>query len=206
MDTDKKNKTKIQVKSPTQERSKQTVAAILEACAQLIAKEGYYSVTTDRIAETAGVSIGSLYQFFGNKESVVSALIKQMVEEDRHYFFEKMQLVANLSNNEKIMRMLEIGFEIYRIKPELRTALQTVRLYLTEPDYLTQSRRILMDVLRAHLPTLTPGRDPDKVAFITVTAYLSIMNNSLLDSPSLVNDPELMKELFLMFKKYLEIL
>ncbi len=205
MESDKKNKTKIQVKSPTQERSKQTVAAILEACAQLIASEGYYSVTTDKIAETAGVSIGSLYQFFGNKESVVSALIKQLIEEDRRFFFENMQSAANLSNPEKIHRMLEVGFAVYRIKPELRTALQTVRLYLTEPDYLTQSRRILMDLLRSNLPPLTAGRDPEKVAFITITAYLSIMNNSLLDTPSLVNDKGLMDELYFMFRRYLEL-
>ncbi|RYF47165.1 MAG: TetR/AcrR family transcriptional regulator, partial [Cytophagaceae bacterium] len=44
-----------------------------------------------KIAVEAGVSIGSLYQFFGNKESVVSALIKQLIEDDGHFFFEKMK-------------------------------------------------------------------------------------------------------------------
>lgn len=76
MNQGRKKKTKIQVKSPTQERSKQTVSSILEACARIISREGYFAVTTDKIAVEAGVSIGSLYQFFGNKESVVSALIK----------------------------------------------------------------------------------------------------------------------------------
>lgn len=205
MSSTAKKKTKIQVKSPTQERSKQTVSHILEACARIISREGYFALTTDKIANEAGVSIGSLYQFFGNKESVVSALIKQRIEEDRQYFFDRMRPYENLSGKEKIPKMIEIGFEIYRLKPELRSALQTVRLYLTEQEYLNQSRRIFAEFVRKNLPTLTAHRDPEKVAYITVTAFLSIMNNAILDTPELVNDPELVSEMSLMFKKYLEI-
>lgn len=205
MESDKKNKTKIQVKVPTQERSKHTVAAILEATARLLVSEGYYAVTTDKIAETAGVSIGSLYQFFGNKESVVSALIKQLIEEDRRYFLENLQSAAALPAAQKVMRMIEVGFSVYKTKTELRAALATVRLYLTEQDYMAQSRKILMDLLRANLPPLSPGRDPDKVSYMAVTTYLSILNNSVLDKPSMMEDESLMQELFLMFKRYLEI-
>ncbi|MBC7370221.1 MAG: TetR/AcrR family transcriptional regulator [Bdellovibrionaceae bacterium] len=205
MMSERKPKTKIQVKSPTQKRSKQTVSSILEACAKVIAREGYFAVTTDKIAVEAGVSIGSLYQFFGNKESVVSALIKQLIEDDRQFFFESMRPFENLPVQERIPKMIEIGFEIYRLKPELRSSLQAVRLYLTDQDYLTQSRKIFSDFVRANLPTIAAGRDPDKVAYITVTAFLSIMNNAVLGSPDLVNDPVLVDEMTLMFKKYLEI-
>lgn len=201
----KKKKTKIQVKSPTQERSKQTVSSILEACARVITREGYFAVTTDKIAVEAGVSIGSLYQFFGNKESVVSALIKQMVEEDRTYFIRRLQDHSNLTQGAKIQKMIEIGFEIYRMKPELRAALQSVRLYLTDQEYISQSRRIFTEFVRQSLPPAMPGRDPEKVAYITVTAFLSIMNSALLDTPDLVRDPTLVQEMMLMFKRYLDL-
>jgi len=200
-----KKKTKIQVKSPTQERSKQTVANILEACARIIAREGYFAVTTDNIAVEAGVSIGSLYQFFGNKESVVSALIKQLIDDDHQYFFNHMKPHENLPAAEKIPKMIEIGFEIYRQKPELRAALQAVRLYLTEQDYLAQSRRIFTDFVLNHLCHIQPPREKDKVSYIAVTAFLSIMNSTMHDSPNLVKDPALIDELTLMFKKYLEL-
>ena len=49
-------------KRPRQERARRTVAAILEAAAQVFERQGYASGTTDAIAERAGVSIGSLYQ------------------------------------------------------------------------------------------------------------------------------------------------
>jgi len=203
--TGPKKKTKIQLKIPTQERSKQTVSAILEACAKIIAREGYFPVTTDKIAIEAGVSIGSLYQFFGNKESVVAALIKQLIEDDRQFFFEKMKPYEGLPRVEKIPKMFEVGFEIYRMKPELRAALQAVRLYLTDQDYIHQSRQVFTDFVRTHLLHIAPPRNPDKVAYVTVIAFLSIMNSTTMDQQGIVNDPVLVQELTLMFKKYLEL-
>src|SRR5690606_37474069 len=48
--------------------------AILEAAAQLFQRHGYAATTTDKIAERAGVSIGSLYQYFPNKDAILVAL------------------------------------------------------------------------------------------------------------------------------------
>lgn len=200
-----KKKNKIQVKVPSQERSKQTVSNILEACSRLIIREGYYSITTDKIAQEAGVSIGSLYQFFGNKESVVSALIKKLIDEDRESYFKQMRDYAHLAPADKIPKMLEIGFAIYQQQPELRSALQSVRLYLTEQDYVVQSRATFTEFLLAHLQHIKAPRSPEKVAYIAVTAFLGIMNSTSHDSPDLVKDPVLRDELIIMFKKYLEL-
>jgi AcrR family transcriptional regulator len=56
-------------KLPQQDRSKVTVDAILTATAHILTQEGYDRTTTNRIAELAGVSIGSLYQYFPSKEA-----------------------------------------------------------------------------------------------------------------------------------------
>jgi len=61
-------------KTPRQERSKVMVEAILEAAAQIFAELGYARATTNKIAERAGVSVGSLYQYFPNKDSLISSL------------------------------------------------------------------------------------------------------------------------------------
>ena len=68
-------------KRPTQERSRQTVEAILEAAAHLLAERGYVATTTNHVAERAGVSIGSLYQYFPNKDALVVALEERHLEE-----------------------------------------------------------------------------------------------------------------------------
>lgn len=79
-------------KDPRQERSKVTVDAILEAAGQLLAQQDAESaasgaeagrkmaVSTTHIAERAGVSVGSLYQYFPNREALVSALLRRFVQ------------------------------------------------------------------------------------------------------------------------------
>ncbi|MGH8504923.1 MAG: TetR/AcrR family transcriptional regulator [Stenotrophobium sp.] len=62
-------------KQPTQPRARATVAAILDATAQILARDGYVGVTTNHVAEAAGVSIGSLYEYFPNKQSIIAAML-----------------------------------------------------------------------------------------------------------------------------------
>ncbi len=67
-------------KEPRQERSKATVDAVVHAAARILSDHGWAGFTTNRVAETAGVSIGSLYQYFPDKISIVEAV--------RHRHFE----------------------------------------------------------------------------------------------------------------------
>jgi AcrR family transcriptional regulator len=68
-------------KAPAQRRSRQTVDAILQAAARVFAERGFARGTTNRIAERAGVSIGSLYEYFPNKESILVALVERYMDE-----------------------------------------------------------------------------------------------------------------------------
>lgn len=61
-------------KAPRQTRSRATVEAILTATARVLVQEGFERTTTNRIAQVAGVSVGSLYQYFPNKQALVRAL------------------------------------------------------------------------------------------------------------------------------------
>jgi AcrR family transcriptional regulator len=61
-------------RKPVQDRSLATVEAILEAAAQVFERYGYAAGTTNRIAGRAGVAIGSLYQYFRNKDAILVAL------------------------------------------------------------------------------------------------------------------------------------
>jgi AcrR family transcriptional regulator len=68
-------------KTPSQHRSRETVAAVLEAAARIFATHGYGGGTTNRIAEAAGVSIGSLYEYFPNKDALLVALMEAHIAE-----------------------------------------------------------------------------------------------------------------------------
>ncbi len=86
-------------KVPQQKRSKERVDHILSVAETLFAQFGYDSVTTNQIAERAGVSVGSLYQFFPNKDALKEALINRYLEEMRQDKF-------SLNTNQPISRIV----------------------------------------------------------------------------------------------------
>lgn len=67
-------------KTPAQGRSQATVEAVVTATAQLLAERGYAALTTNHIAERAGVSIGSIYQYFPGKEAIVAQVTERTVD------------------------------------------------------------------------------------------------------------------------------
>lgn len=69
-------------RAPTQERSRFTVDAIFEAAGKLLDDAGLERATTARIAHVAGVSVGSLYQYFPRKEALFGALTERAMERD----------------------------------------------------------------------------------------------------------------------------
>lgn len=64
-------------RKPSQARSRRAVESIIEAAAQVLERRGYQGATTNRIAERAGVSVGTLYQYFNNKDEIFNALIER---------------------------------------------------------------------------------------------------------------------------------
>jgi AcrR family transcriptional regulator len=76
----------ITIHEPKQARGKRRVALIVDAAAQVFAEIGYEAATTILIAERANTSVGSLYQFFPNKDAIVRALVDRYVEQTRLWF------------------------------------------------------------------------------------------------------------------------
>lgn len=68
-------------KQPLQGRSRVTYDAVLQACAQLLVTGGVAAITTNRLAELAGVSVGSLYQYFPNKAAILAELVRALRSE-----------------------------------------------------------------------------------------------------------------------------
>lgn len=68
-------------KEPRQARSRATVATIVQAGARILSDEGWAGFTTNRVAELAGVSIGSLYQYFPDKLSLVDAIRRRHLDD-----------------------------------------------------------------------------------------------------------------------------
>ncbi|MFN8847238.1 MAG: TetR/AcrR family transcriptional regulator [Bdellovibrionales bacterium] len=198
----KKSKTKLQLKAPTQERSRQTVATILEACERIMVREGFYGVTTDKIAKEAGVSIGSLYQFFGNKESVVSALIHELIRRDAVYFQERLAAVNNIALDQRIPYLIRLGLEIYSTQKDLRQKVQGIYHYLVDQVEFKKILNFYTEVFAQHIQP-RDGRDPKTMAKLTVAAFLGLMELVVQENPNFMQDPKLVDEINRLFLRYL---
>lgn len=98
-----RNKSFSPRKQPTQERSRVTMQAILEGAARVFGREGW-NATTNRIAEETGVSIGTLYEYFPNKESLLVALARAHVELAEKQFSEALE---HNENSEALLTALQ---------------------------------------------------------------------------------------------------
>lgn len=116
---ERKNKDKAPPRrEPRQERSKQTVEAVLEAVRVVARREGAGAVTTNRIAEAAGVSIGTLYQYFPDKHAIFTALHQRHVEQVRAVI--ERALAAHGASVDEFSRVLVEGLsDLHAADPEL---------------------------------------------------------------------------------------
>ena len=106
-------------KSATQKRSQATVQALLDATARVLTREGYDRASTNRIAATAGVSVGSLYQYFPNKEALVAALVARHNREMLDLLREALKEVASLDLATAIAKLVRAAVDAHRVDPAL---------------------------------------------------------------------------------------
>src|SRR5258706_7696527 len=107
-------------KKPAQERSKQTVDALVTAAARILERDGYERANVNRIAELAGVSVGSLYQYFPTKEALAAAVAKRLGDEMLAVFQDGLADVAFLPFDEAIRAAALRTVRAFRVNPRLR--------------------------------------------------------------------------------------
>ncbi len=193
-------------KVPQQQRAQFTVDCILRAAESIIMKSGYDAANTNHIAEVAGVSIGSLYQYFSSKEAIAAALVENAVinatEVLRDCLIENMAKPLAESSQAIIRTILEtrkqysfIFLRLPREVPKLGRLSRTVTtekfLYHTIHSYYQQHRsEINVDDLEVAMFV------SEHIIVGSIDAYLE--NNS----PA-ITDEQLIQQLSDAFVKYL---
>jgi AcrR family transcriptional regulator len=107
-------------KQPRQERSRATVEALLEAAADILIRHGYAKLTTNRIAERAGVNIASLYQYFPGKEAIVAELRRRHGEEQRAAVRRTLRKRQGADLRSSIRALVSMGVAAHTANPELQ--------------------------------------------------------------------------------------
>ena len=106
-----------------QDRSRATVEALVEATARILVREGYDRASTNRIAATAGVSIGSLYQYFPSKEALVAAVVERRAQKLSRVGRGAFLRVASRPIEIAVREIVAAGIDAHRVDPKLHRVL-----------------------------------------------------------------------------------
>jgi len=125
-------------KLPQQQRSRKLVEAINQAAAHIL-EDGSMPFTTNHIAKKAGISIGSLYQYFSSADAIMANLIEIHVKEERGAAINILQ--AGFTSNADVLRELTIAFVTAHSKaPRLTGQLHAMAPSFGLQEHLNQSR------------------------------------------------------------------
>ena len=106
-------------KPPRQQRSRQTVDAVLEAAAQVLEAGGLPAFNTNAVARRAGASIGSLYQYFPGKDAVMVALVRREAARFEHALGVALRETEGLPLAEAVDRLIAVGVTHQTARPRL---------------------------------------------------------------------------------------
>lgn len=194
-------------KHPTQARAKATVEAILTAAAQILIAHGYERTTTARVARRAGVSVGSLYQYFPNKEALVAALIERHANELVAVVRDVLQCHSRASLAECLRAAIDATMTAHRIDPRLHKILheqvprvgELGRAMHASEDVTREVERSL----RAHADELHPALDPAIAATVISTALDAIAHKSVLEGNTVLAGKVAADEAYALAMSYL---
>ncbi|MEN9314228.1 MAG: hypothetical protein RIS35_621 [Pseudomonadota bacterium] len=114
------------VRQATQARAQSTVKAILEAGARILAERGWRAFNTNAIALRAGVSIGSVYEYFENKQALIDAVANDHLASGEALLAEGVAMLTNTSRTEDLIAALVEGaVMLHALDPHLHRALSS---------------------------------------------------------------------------------
>lgn len=191
-------------RTPTQARAQVTREAIVEATAQLLVEEGYARATTNRIAERAGVSIGSLYHYFARREDIVAAVVERLAERQIARTGELLQGVGGPDPVATVRALVRAAVTAQRVDADLSHVLltQVPRENVEGLDRRWKQR--LTELVAASLVAsdVRPQR-AELAAWVLVRAVFGVVRDAIAERPELLRGDALVDEVSELVAAYL---
>jgi AcrR family transcriptional regulator len=192
-------------KTPRQERSQALVDSILTAASRVLGTMGIERSTTTRIAERAGVSIGSLYQYFSDRDDLLGQLVERRFEVNLERFERELEREADPAAF--IEQVVGAGLATYLDDRPLYATLLSYAPLASYQSLIVYTRkraqRVLARKLREHAHELAPV-DLDLAAFVVLNAFMGVVLMAVQDdSMDAQKRTALHHELVRMFSRYL---
>lgn len=193
-------------KEPTQARAQATVEAILAATKKVLVRDGYEAASTNRVAEVAGVSIGSLYQYFPSKASLLSALIERHMKSMLEVLATTAQQGQTSSIEEATRTIIRAVFAAHRVNPTLHRVLveQMARLgtLAAVESFEAEAQALVEGFLSSHRAELRP-KNVKAAARVAVLAVRGVTLWTVLRNAEQLADEEFIDEITDMVTRYL---
>jgi len=193
-------------KTPLQARSTASVAAIMQATIQVLLKDGRVKLTTTRIAERAGVSVGTLYQYFPNKRSLLQALLKEHLDSVAL----AVETACEAARGGSLSKMGEVVASAF-VQAKFRNIDASVALYAVSDD--VEGKRIARGMHARITKAMTtmfetsrenPITEPHVVAATLLSAMAGVSRGMLEAGVTRSTMATMERELTVMVRAYLE--
>jgi AcrR family transcriptional regulator len=176
-------------KNPSQSRARKTVETLLETTAQILANEGSERLTTNYLAEKAGYSIGTVYQYFPNREAIVLALIERQREQVQRRIRQALETEPEATAEQKIrciVHILHQAFNLHRMpQPRLMQALARLALVHGLPSPSDTAAHAIVEVWEKE----RRGALDESEAFVLAAGVLEVLRRATLQGfPRLGSD------------------
>lgn len=197
-------------KLPTQQRSRALVDAIVEAGARVLVDRGYDALTTADVAEVAGVSVGSLYQYFPHKEALVTAILERHADDEAAFLESRFAELAPSSVEALIRESVRAVLAFRASRPALHEALLDAipvlgRYYDLRQRGARATARMREALALFYVPP-AEGPSLDELVFVIANATHSLTHEGLLSRPASLDDERLALEITRMLVAYIQAL
>ncbi len=193
-------------KTPRQRRSQALVDALLQATARVLAARPLDEVTTNEIAAVAGVSVGSLYQYFRDKHGLAAALIERKAERDGLSLVEALDRAACDRFEDAAAVLVRATVDLHRRDAALLRALLSLvgptGRYGAVRDLAARARDDVMARLAVYAPSLRET-DLALASFIVGRALEEVVHAAVLERPDVLDHPAFADELTHLVVAYL---
>jgi AcrR family transcriptional regulator len=197
---------KVTRKPPQQPRSRATVSAILDAAIRVLDREGPEAATTSRVAEVAGVSVGTLYQYFSNRDAIIDALQDREFARATEMINQVLLGGSRVPDRNLAERVIEELLKLYRAAPALHRLLAVEGLRVADSARVQAFDLRVVSLVRSFLSLAGPSlirKNLDAAAFVVYQSVRASMLAYLLEEPAGVDDRALVEELSALLTSYL---
>lgn len=191
-------------KTPSQERAKVTVEAILEAGAYILIRDGWEKFTTNNVAERAGVNIASLYQYFPNKEAIVAELQRRHIEKGRAAAPDMVTQLRSQPNLRAALKILIDGAVTeHRINPRLHKVFTEELPRASRRVHGERDKQLIGFLANILEPYAIQVPDLDIALFLFRVVGHAAIHEAASERPDLLDNPLFTEELITLIERYL---